>query len=376
MLHIWCNSVGCERLKYYRLGSIALLFMLLSVGYPLSRTAGQAAADTAFPNIVSHRVQGTANFSAPGSEPFWTTTGWTVVPLAASVSPGGGHTGQLLLKSANDGFHIYVLLRWNDSQGPSYASQTEVYKAPNGTLIPLTPLATSSVKQLFYNSTYYYQDRAAVLWFLGNPSQRHQPPAMNLGTNGAITGGAADIWHWQSNPTDNNRNDTGYPGGYTDPSGRVIYPPDNLSFSEDDYTNMTGFFVTAGSFGKGSPNLDPYVDPFVILTGTAYSFADKTWTIEMVRSLTVGDPRYMVEFATNSSYYAAFAVWQGKLGESSHLKSVSQWYTVTISDRPSSPSVTTTSQGVTPVLAVVVALGTLLVGIVLGTFLRFRPSRG
>ena len=80
---------------------------------------------------------------------------------------------------------------------------------------------------------------------------------MELGSSGAITGGAADIWHWQSVPTDNNPSDQDFPGGYTDPTGKAIYPNNNMSFAEDDFTDMTGFFVTGGSFGADAPNLDP-----------------------------------------------------------------------------------------------------------------------
>ncbi len=197
-----------------------------------------------------------------------------------------------------------------------------------------------------------------------------------IGSNGAITGGAADIWHWQSNPTDNSRNDTGFPGGYTSPLGDPVFPPDNLSFAEDDYTNTTGFFVTAGSFGKDAPNLDPYANPFVVLAGSSYSLANRTWTVEMVRSFTTDAAHYRVQLATDSTYYVAFAVWQGKLGESSHFKSVSQWYTLTISDKPvtgpGGPQTTSSSPtpGVSVLLAAAVAAGTLIVGFAAGSVIR------
>ncbi len=124
--------------------SLALLSQSLNAPMPVY-------AETTFQNITSYRVTGAANFTAPGLEPFWRATPWTAVPLAASVSPGGGHTSALLVKSANNGFDIYVLFRWNDTQGPSYASDTEAYRASNGSLVPLTPAATADVKQLFYN---------------------------------------------------------------------------------------------------------------------------------------------------------------------------------------------------------------------------------
>jgi len=353
------------RLRFLVLST--LLLMIFFTSSRLGSVNGQA-----YPNITSYRVSGAPDYSAPGNESFWNTMDWTTVPLAASVSPGGGHTAEVSVKSANDGFNIYVLFKWSDSVGPSFGSASEAYTAPNGSQVPLTEEATMNVTQLFFNSTYYYPDRVAMLWFLGGG--REQSPAMQLGSNGAITGGAADIWHWQSDPTDNNPNNPGFPGGYTDPMGRAIYPNDNMSFAEDDFTNMTGFFVTAGSFGAGSPNLDPYADPFIIHAGNAFSDSNKTWSIEMVRSFTTFDPQFQVQLKTGATYYAAFAIWNGRLGESSHIKSVSQWYTITISDSPPPYLSTTpiTPPGITPMLAAAVGLGLLITGIVIGIMMRSK----
>jgi len=331
--------------------------------------------------ITSYRVDGAPNYDAPGSELFWNNINATTVPLAASVSPGGGHTANVLVKSANDGYNIYVLLQWHDDQGPSFGSSTEMYQAPNGTLLPLNPATTSTANQLFYNSTYYYPDRAAMLWFLPSASNRQQSPVMQLGSNGAITGGAADIWHWQSNPTDNNPNDSAFPGGYTDTSGKPISPSDNLSFAEDDYTNTTGFFVIAGSFGQGSPNLVPYADPYLVHVGNSFSVTNKTWTVEMVRAFNPSDAAgYRVLLANGATYFVAFAIWNGKLGESSHIKSVSQWYSLTISNQ-TPPALTTTQtmpqltpSGVSPTLSAVVAIGLLIVGVVIGILTRPKPK--
>ena len=360
--------------------SILLLVLLamLCLGSLSGLGATQFVKAQASGNIISYRVTGAPNYSAPGTESFWEEIDWSDVPLAASVSPGGGHTPDLLVKSANDGFNIYVLFRWNDSVGPSFGSAGEMYAASNGTLLPLNPAGTAQVKQLYYNSTYYYPDRVAMLWFLPNATGRQQSPAMELGSNGAITGGAAEIWHWQSNPTDNSANDTGFPGGYTDPSGSAIFPPNNLSFAEDDFTNMTGFYVIGGSFGAGSPNLDPYADPYAVHVGNYFSDANKTWTVEMVRSFRISDAsEYRVQLQTDASYYVAFAVWNGRLGESSHIKSVSQWFTLTVSDQPppAPPTVAAPAQGGIPLdLAAAMGIGLLIVGTIIGIVLRPRPK--
>jgi len=336
-----------------------------------------AAAQGQFVNITSYRVDGSPNFDSPGNESFWNAIAWTNVSLSASVVPGGGHTPYVLVKSANDGFNIYILFRWPDPVGPSFGSQGELYRASNGTLLPLNPEDTSQVNQLFYNSTYYYQDRVAVLWYIGSSSEQQQSPVMQLGSAGAITGGAGEIWHWQAVPTDNNPNDPDFPGGYTDPTGRPTYPTNNVSFAEDDYTNTTGFYVIPGSFGAGSPNLDPYADPYIIRVGNVFSDTSKTWTVEMVRSFTTGDPQYQVQLKTGSTYYVGFAVWNGLLGESAHIKSVSAWYSLTVSDQPppSSPSAPQqTMIGVPVDLAAVVGFGLLLVGVVIGLVARAKTK--
>jgi hypothetical protein len=346
---------------------------------PLLRVSGQQSS---FTNVASYRVAGAPNYTSPGNESFWKAINWTSVPLSASVSPGGGHTSHLLVKSANNGFDIYMLFRWNDTAGPSYFGSPEVYQAPNGSLIDLTPESTANVNQLFYNSTYFYPDRVAMLWFIAPSSSLQQAPVMMLGSDGAITGGAAEIWHWQGNPTDNNPNDTGFPGGYTDPAGNPIYPPDNLSFAEDDYTNTTGFFVVAGNFGNSTPNLAPYADPYIVHVGSSYSYTDKAWTLEMVRAFQTSDAsNYRVQLKTGSMSYVALAVWQGRLGESSNLKSVSEWLTLTISGsgaQSGSPSSSTTSTNVSGEVAIplaaAVATGVLIAGLVIGTVIR-TPSR-
>jgi DMSO reductase family type II enzyme heme b subunit len=362
---------------------VLLIFLMIVVwvGALPNVTMQRAVAQGSFTKITSYRVNGAPDYDSPGNESFWRSVDWTSAPLAASVSPGGGHTQNVLVKSANDGFNVYVLFRWEDKVGPSFGSDSELYAAPNGTLLPLSDESTATVNQLFYNSTYYYQDRVAMLWYLGDTSQKQQSPLMELGSNGAITGGAADIWHWQSVPTDNDLRDADFPGGYTDPAGTTLCPPDNVSYAENDYTNMTGFFVTGGSFGADSPNLDPYADPFVVHVGNYFSETNQTWTVEMVRSLTLSDAsQYRVQLKTGSDYYVAFAVWNGKLGESAHVKSVSQWYDLTISDQapPTTPIsiAQSTSSGISATLAGVVGFGLLIIGLVIGTIITRPKPKG
>jgi hypothetical protein len=95
--------------------------------------------------------------------------------------------------------------------------------------------------------------------------------------------------------------------------------------------------------------------------------------VEMVRSFTTDASQYRAQLATNSTYYAAFAVWQGKSGESSNFKSVSQWYTVDISDKSVASSggqQTSGASGVSLPLAATVAVGTLIAGFAMGSVIR------
>ncbi len=357
------QSSGCR---------LAVLVLTLLLGFSafailISPPAVSAASDS---NVVSHRVDGAVNYTDPGGESFWSSIPVTDVPLVASITPGGGHTPDVQIKSANDGYNVYVLFRWNDSQGASFESNDEVWQAPNGTIMPFDSADTANVKQLYFNATYYYQDRAALLWFLPQSLGRDQTPRMVLGSDGALSGGAAEIWHWQSNPTDNNALDTGFPGGYTDSLGNPIYPADNLSFAEDDYTNMTGFFTVPGNFGAGAPNLVPEADPFLIHVGSLYDNASKTWTVEMVRSFTTSQTNpYCVQLTSGVSYYVAFATWNGRLGESSAYKSVSQWYTLTISNLTAAQA-PAPEGGISLTVATGVGIGMLLVGVMIGAVVR------
>jgi hypothetical protein len=348
------------------------VFLLISLMLILFISSPRpAVAQTSVINITSYRVDGAPNYNAPGNETFWKNIGWTNVSLSASVSPGGGHTSSVLVKSANDGFNIYVLFRWSDPQGPSYGSSSEEYYAPNGTLVELDPTQTGLVNQLYYNVTagYYYQDRVAMLWFLNGT--RDVVPAMKLNTTGIITDGSANIWHWQSVPTDNNiQNDTDFPGGYTDVKGTLIYPPNNSSFAENDYTDKDGFFLVGGNSTQTPPVIDAYSNPFIILAGNYFSTMNKTWTVEMVRALTVSqDSAYNVQLSVGTSYFVGFAVWNGKMGESAHIKSVSQWYKLTVSNE-AAPTPATPTGGVSLTLATATGAGLLLAGLIIGVVMR------
>ncbi len=111
------------KVRFVVLSAILLTILLFS-----SRSSPMVNGQT-YPNITSYRVSGAPNYDAPGNESFWSTMDWTNVPLAASVSPGGGQTSEVSIKSANDGFNVYVLLKWTDMVGPSFGWDGELYRA-------------------------------------------------------------------------------------------------------------------------------------------------------------------------------------------------------------------------------------------------------
>ena len=352
---------------------VVALVLISLAAFPAFFSRAAAAQSTA-PNITSYRVSGAPNYGAPGNESFWNNINWTNVPLTASVSPGGGNTSNVQVKSANDGFNIYVLFRWYDAQGPSYGSSPELYVNAQGQIVPLNFSNTGLANRLVHNATYYYPDRVAMLWFLNGT--RDVVPAMKLNTTGVITDGSANIWHWQSVPTDNISFSSSLAGNYTDPAGKTLFPPNNSSFAEDDYTDKNGFFPIAG-FISGVPNLVPYADPFIVLAGNSFSTTNKTWTVEMVRPFIEPQAaKYRVQLTVGSTYFVGFAVWNGKMGESAHIKSVSQWYTITVSNQsPPSNLASSSSGGVSLTLAAAAGGGLLLAGLMIGIVLKPERKR-
>ena len=93
----------------------------------------------------------------------------------------------------------------------------------------------------------------------------------------------------------------------------------------------------------------------------------------MVRPLLVPqDAQYRVQLSVGSTYFVGFAIWNGKMGESSHIKSVSQWYKFTLTNQaPAAPA--TTVGGVSLTLAAATGTGLLAVGLIVG--LLIRPQR-
>ncbi|ARM76751.1 cytochrome b558/566 subunit A [Acidianus manzaensis] len=200
---------------------------------------------------------------------------------------------------------------------------------------------------LFYgyyaNSTWYYPDRAAMMWYMGSGTPTMD--GMHIGgkyigqvydgekmpaAGGALKqpGGAANIWMWVSGATWNNatydpafkvnlwQNEslTGLP--YTDPN--------DDGFAVPLYTNNTNMYEVdcAGIWYSPVQSSGLNGSLFFIKTGAKYQ--NGSWTLEYVRPLAVPSnyAKYMPNITLGTTYYVAFAIWQGPLGETLFDKSI------------------------------------------------------
>ncbi len=244
------------------------------------------------------------------------------------------------------------------------------------------PDDTAEYVSLFYNSTYMYPERFAILWSLGGvPNDWYQvayTPHMMPGTSGAISAGQDELWVLNDNPRANNTQDFGYPGdtlfsrNSTPPY--YHYPqykdPLNLGYLEnqgiiaDAYVNGSSIYYIGGVPFIGFPyinnpqynawdlmnglyNASKLWDPSVVATGLKYvqTPTGVYWYAEFVRTFTTigvsggqGMSHYQVQLYPGHSYHVAFAVFQGGAGESVDFKSISFWYNIYIQPAAGSSS--------------------------------------
>ncbi len=327
--------------------------------------------------IISYSVTGSPNWTAPGTEPFWKNIPWTPVSLIESVT-GGGHTPMISVKSAHTNSEIFMLLTWQDSN-PSYLgssafgfntvavlegkNSTGYYyiNGPNRTQ-EQQAVDNGTLVGLFHNSTFYYPDRAAIMWSLGATSD-----CMNLGKNGgSLSTGAANIWEWEFGAMDNSSRDPAWSlWSNTTATGTNSIP--THSFALNLFSNQTNLYqvgIGGNTFANwynpvpGTVNVDPYI------VWTAANYSDGNWTVEYVRSFTTPSQlsNYEVQISQGQSYNIAFAVWQGYQGESAFVKSIAPtFYTLSISS--SKPS--TSSGFIIPVNALLIAM--IVIVLLLGT---------
>jgi len=236
------------------------------------------------------------------------------------------------------------------------------------------PEDTAGYVSLFYNSTYYYPDRLAIMWLLGGvPSTWTQvayTPHMMPGTSGALSAGQAELWVLNSNPRANNTQDSGYPGptffSRTSPPPYVHHPqyndPLNLGYLPnqgliaDLFVNGSSIYYIGGNYRVAFPSLDnPHITPWQVANGmanlsqlwdpsvvaTGFQFVNtptgQYMIAEFARTFSTvgvsggqGESHYQIQLQPGQTYHVAFAVFQGGAGESVDFKSISFWWNLYI----------------------------------------------
>ena len=263
------------------------------------------------------------------------------------------------------------------------------------------PEDTAGFTSLFYNSSYMYPERFAILWSLGGvPSDWYQvayTPHMMPGTSGAISAGCDELWILNNNPRANNTQDLGYPGptlfSRTAPPPYEHYPqykdPLNLGYLKDQgiiadaYVNGSSIYYIGGVPFIGFPylnnpeynawdlmnglyNASKLWDPSVVATGLklVQCPTGTYWMAEFVRTFTTfgvsggqGMSHYQVQLYPGHTYHVAFAVFQGGAGESVDFKSISFWYNLYIQPPQSSsviPMIITVNSFLAPMIFAVI----------------------
>lgn len=358
---------------------ISVVLLTISIPAILGQSSNQAS-------IISYRVTGSPNFQNPGNESFWSNIPWTNLSLTATVS-GGGHTQYLNVRSAHNSTSIFILERWyapvpsyqgasafgfntvpilvgrlsNGSYyyvvGPSRVQEAEAYN--NGTLVGF-----------LHNSTFYYPDRAAIMWSLGASND-----CMKISSHGgSLSTGSANIWEWELGSTDNSTNDPAWSLWQNTTATGTPETPTH-SFAINLYTNETDLYQVGIGGNVYAAWYNPVpgtvgIDPFNVWT--AAKWYDGYWTLEFVRNFTTNPQlkNYEVQLSINQTYDVAFAVWQGYQGESAFIKSYTpSFQTIYISSQ--APGSQTTQSGFTGnTYLIITYIGVILIsaGVIIGIY--------
>jgi hypothetical protein len=418
--------------KYFFVGMslvIAYAIIFLSVSFLIN--AGSAQLST----IYVMKVNGTPNFSAgpsgPGSESFWSTVQAHPVPLEQTVEfPGSpaGYTSSITVKlawtNATGIPELLILMtfpnvgsgaNWNGNQPiPIVNSTIQNYVGSNSPMFPNATAAEfcgintnasnprclgvqypgDTALPLAIGSGYVYPEQASVILGIAPGAgtdtwyQVSYKPKMVVGSSGALstgTGGAAEMWTWSSNPTDNSSKDNGYPG-IKFPNGTSMNPldfgmPNHASYAIDGYTNGSSYYQIGGMPNSSpfpfqnlayleNPNLTqigPVTsawNPFEVQAKGNYSSTANTWTVEFVRNLTttsaLGENKLQELFNPRAAYnyHVAFAVSQGQMSQTYliYYNSVSFWWALNfVSPSGFNPAQYTATSSFAPFSGLIVA---------------------
>ena len=362
-----------DGMKRWKTALTAFLVVTFVLSLSAVRFGIGVAADPSA-SIVAYKVNGNADLSNPGSEPFWSSIPWTSVPLSANV-PNGGHTALINVKAAWNGTHVFILLSWNATHpsnrmssvfslgGGPFGFPPLWFNSSSGQYVVAPPRNEEEtiVKSYYTNSTYYSQDRVAMMWYLGGQTGTPDDCMVVGQSNGGALqyGGAANIWDFMTGATWNTTTSflpqIGMPevplSDYYSWWNRnvsftgVDYQAPPTGFALNLYTNSSNLYeVGLGTglfYNDVATNL---TDPYSVAAGA--SMGSSSWTVEMSRTLQTpqGGGPYLVDIQPGSTYDVAFAVWQGYLGENAFIKSISTFQTLYLSAQPP-PSIVIPGQG-------------------------------
>ncbi|MUN28966.1 cytochrome b558/566 subunit A [Sulfuracidifex metallicus] len=221
---------------------------------------------------------------------------------------------------------------------------------------------------LFYgyytNSTWYYPDRAAMMWYMGSGTPTMD--GMHIGgkfpgqtfdgenftyAGGALKqpGGAANIWMWVSGATWNNKSeDPAFKYNVWENKSMTGLPYTNngTGFAVPLYTNNTNMYEVDCSGIWYAPVKSSGLEGSLFFIESGATYSNGYWTLELVRPLAVPTnySQYMPNITIGKTYDVAFAVWQGAEGETLFDKSItSSFLLLSLSSLPKPES---------PVLAV------------------------
>ncbi len=390
--------------KYFFVGmALVFSYVIIFFGVSFLINAGSQQLNTIYVPEVKNAAP---NFAAPGTESFWNSVKAQPVPLEQTVEyPGSpaGFTNSITVKMAWTNStktpELMVLLTFPNVGGSTANWNGNVaggIPIVNSTLLhypgankPIFPNATAAefcgtnsnasnpsclgvaypgdtALPLAIGSSYIYPEQASVLFGIApgagtdNWYQVSYKPKMVVGTSGALstgTGGAAEMWTWASNPTDNSSQDAGYPG-LKFPNGTAMDPsffgmPRHASYAIDGYTNGSSYYQIGGMPGSspypflnsayletanlssvGAVSPASAWNPFEVQAKGTYSSNGNSWTVEFVRNLTTssanGENSVQQQFNTNAlyNYHVAFAISQGQMSQTYLLyyNSVSFWW--------------------------------------------------
>ena len=390
-----------KKRRAYLMTAILVVSSLVAVSVAYTGGFTSVSADSSAA-ITAYKVSGDGNLKSPGSESFWSALPWASVPLSADV-PNGGKTASINVKAAWNGTQIFILLNWNATRPSNRMSSVFSlgggpsgfppiwYNQSSSQYVAAPPRSDEGniVSSYYVNSTYYSQDRVAMMWYLGGQSGSTPSDCMVVGQSngGALqSGGAADIWDFMTGASWNTTTQFVPAQGagavplstyYNWWNNNVSFtgvnyqaPPDG--FAINLYSNATNLYEVGLGTGLfyddvGTNATNPYS------TAAGAAMGSGSWTVEMSRTVSTpsGGSPYLVNLASGNTYDVAFAVWQGAAGENAFIKSISTFVTLNISNQTSP---TTSSSSAVTTWAYAGTIIVLIIVLIIGLYVfRSKP---